>query len=69
MQRQDPRTVDVTLAGLAPTRDGLISFENRLKDIAPGTAVDLPYDELAASTNIQFSISLVEKVPASADTP
>ena len=46
--------------GVAPTRELLLSFQSRLEGIAPGTKVDLPISELAASTDIRFSLQITQ---------
>jgi hypothetical protein len=56
-------TVTVSLQGFAPTRDGLSAFKGRLESSVPGNKVDLPISELAKSTNIPFSLRLVETLP------
>ena len=63
VDRQDASTIVAVIQGVAPTRDELLSFKSRLEGIAPGASVDLPISELAKSSDIDFSIRLVAKLP------
>ena len=55
--------LSITIEGLAPTREALLSFKSRLEALSPGISVDLPVSELARESNIQFSIQIIETMP------
>ncbi len=57
----DKGGTDVTLLGVAPTRESLTRFKDRLEtENPPGTEVNLPISQLAKSTNIQFSMQIIK---------
>jgi hypothetical protein len=56
-------TATIVMQGVAPTRDALLSFKNRLESAVPGNKVELPVSELAKSTNVEFSMRLTENLP------
>ncbi|MDB5238765.1 MAG: hypothetical protein JWO00_100 [Candidatus Parcubacteria bacterium] len=60
MGRAGSSTVDVTLQGIAPTRNDLLAFKGRLEALSPGSTVDLPISTLAKNANISFSLKLTE---------
>jgi hypothetical protein len=55
-------TVNISIEGIAPTRDTLLAFKSRLLSIRPQSKVDLPVSGLAKSTNIPFSIQMTQKL-------
>ena len=63
LDRAGSSTISAVLSGVAPTRDELISFKSQLQDLSPGADVDLPIDELAKSSDIQFSMRFTEQLP------
>ncbi len=63
VDREGAGLIAAVLQGVAPTRDQLISFQSRLQGLAPGATADLPIAELAKSSDIDFSIRLVAKLP------
>lgn len=63
VDRISTSTVLVSLSGIAPTRDSLLSFKGRLEKAVPNTKVDLPIDQLTQSKNIDFSIKVTEVLP------
>ena len=63
IDREGTSSVVAVLQGVAPTRDDLISFQGRLEDLAPGASVDLPIEELAKSSDIDFSVRLSAQLP------
>lgn len=56
-------TASISIQGVAPTRDSLLSFKKRFESAVPGNSVDLPVSELAKNSNIQFSLRLIQKMP------
>ncbi|MFA6315336.1 MAG: hypothetical protein WC648_03155 [Candidatus Paceibacterota bacterium] len=56
-------SASMTIRGVAPTRESLLSFKGRLLTSYPGSKVDLPVSELARSADINFSIQLIRKLP------
>ena len=63
IDRDGTGSIVAVVQGMAPTRAELISFQGRLENLAPGASVELPISELAKSSNIDFSIRLVAKLP------
>jgi hypothetical protein len=61
--RKEDESVELTLQGIAPTRESLLSFKARIENLTPGTSVTLPISQLAKSTNIQFSMLIVKPKP------
>ena len=59
----DAKTISVTLSGVAPTRDDLLSFKARLEAAFPGTKIDIPISQLAKSSNIQYSLKFNLQTP------
>lgn len=56
-------TFSVTIQGIAPTRNDLISYKDRFVAAKPGNTAELPISELAKSANLAFSLQLKEKLP------
>lgn len=56
-------TVAVNIQGVAPTRNALIQFKSRLESLYPGAKAELPISELAASSNVRFSMRLSYPLP------
>lgn len=56
-------TAEVVVQGIAQNRSSLLSFKDRLGDIAPQTRINLPLSELAKSSSIPFSLKIVYKIP------
>ncbi len=56
-------TYNISIQGVAPTRNSLLAFKSTFEGLAPGNKVDLPVSELAKSTNIQFSLQLKQELP------
>jgi hypothetical protein len=52
--------INVSLSGIAPTRDSLLSFKDRLSNISPKTQVNLPISALTKDTDITFSLQVIE---------
>ena len=48
----------VTIQGIAPTRNELLKFKDRLTAITSDKKVELPISELAQSVNIQFALRI-----------
>ncbi len=59
----DPKAVSVTLKGVAPTRDELLSFKTRIETSLPGTKIDIPIDQLAKSINTAYDWKFITKLP------
>jgi hypothetical protein len=55
-------TYNITIQGLAPTRNSLLTFKTNFENLAPGNKVDLPVSTLAKSTNINFSLQLKQEL-------
>jgi hypothetical protein len=49
----------VIILGVAPTRESLLTFKNRIETSVPGTVTTLPISQLAKSTQIQFSMEII----------
>jgi hypothetical protein len=56
-------TVTATVNGVALTRDDLLAFQARLRNLAIGTQADLPISELAKDADIDFSMTVKGKLP------
>jgi hypothetical protein len=56
-------TVSISISGIAPTRNDLLSFKARLENTLPGARVELPISELSKSTNVDFDMKLTYKLP------
>lgn len=56
-------TLAIIIQGIAPTRDALLAYHDRLENQAFGNSVDLPISELAKSKDIPFSLKLTETMP------
>lgn len=54
----------LVLSGVAKTRDELVAFEHALENEANISSVQLPISDLAASTNIEFTMNLKLAVTA-----
>lgn len=63
VEQGDDLAFNVGIQGVAPDRDALLAFQNRLEALAPGNKAVLPISELAKNSNIPFSIQLTEKLP------
>lgn len=55
-------TIDVVIQGLAPSRDSLIAFKNRLETSLPGSSANLPLSDLAKNKDIQFSLKFTYSI-------
>jgi hypothetical protein len=67
----DDANAQVSLSGVANTREGLLAFAQRLRK-APGvTAADLPVNDLARNENARFTItvSFAQTTKVSPETP
>lgn len=62
VERAATTTVTVIVQGIAPTRETLLAFKNRLESLSPGNKVDLPVAQLAKGSNIQFSLRLTQEL-------
>ena len=51
-------TVEIVVEGNSPTREALVTFENRLRNLAVGNKVDFPISSFAKSKDIPFSLKL-----------
>ncbi len=60
IDREGSSTINVTLQGIAPTRDDLLAFKSRLEALTSGATVDLPISTLAKNVNVPFSLRLTE---------
>lgn len=49
---------NISISGVADTRDNLLSFEENLKNRAQVTSVDLPIDTLASREDTQFDMTV-----------
>lgn len=58
----DPDGVSINIKGIAPTRDDLIAFKGRLEAIIPGTRIEIPIDQLARNTNLQYNLRFAKKM-------
>ncbi len=47
----------VLVRGVAPTRESLLAFKQRIESEIPGSKSELPLSELAKGTNIDFSLN------------
>jgi len=54
-------TVTVSIQGIAPNREALLTFKSRLENAAVGNRVELPISQLAKSSNIPFSLTVSSK--------
>jgi len=63
LSRQGAASIAVELSGVAPTRDDLLQFKNRLEALAAGQKINLPIEELARSANVPFSIQFTIDLP------
>lgn len=55
-------TAVMIIQGVAPTRDELLKFKEKLENLVPGNIVDLPLSQLAKNTKLQFSLKLTQKM-------
>lgn len=51
-------TIDMSIGGIAPNRESLLSFKSRLADTFSGSTIDLPLSDLAKSTDITFGMKI-----------
>ena len=63
IDNSSPTSVVSTISGIAPTRDDLLSFKERLQSLWPNTEVDLPLSILAQDANVPFSIQIIQTLP------
>lgn len=56
-------TALILIQGVAPTRNALLSFKGRLESLRGGAQTELPISELAASSNVRFSMRLSYPLP------
>lgn len=56
-------TATLVVQGIAPTRDTLVAFKNRLENMIPGNKVELPISELTKSKDISFSLRFTTQLP------
>ncbi len=56
-------TATVTLGGIAPTRESLVSFKNNLQELSVGNKVELPISGFAKSKDIPFNLKLIHLLP------
>jgi len=59
ISKNEKGSENITLSGVAKTRDDLTDFNNSLKSDGFFASVDLPISALIKNTNAQFSIKLV----------
>ena len=53
----------MVVQGIAPTREALVSYKNRLEGLTIGNKVELPISELAKSKDIRFSLRFTRTLP------
>jgi hypothetical protein len=58
LSTQASSTVDVTISGVANTREVLVSYRRRLAEDPRISKVDLPVSDLAKSSDISFNLSI-----------
>ena len=63
MDRQGASSIAVSMSGVAPTRDELLQFKDRLMPLTANGAINLPIEELAKSVNVPFSIQFIANLP------
>jgi hypothetical protein len=56
-------TAAITLGGIAPTRESLVSFKNNLQELSINNKVDLPISGFAKSKDIPFNLKLIHLLP------
>ncbi len=56
-------TAVMVVQGIAPTREALVSYKNRLEGLTIGNKVELPISELAKSKDIRFSLRFTRTLP------
>ncbi|MDE1975568.1 MAG: hypothetical protein KGI49_03620 [Patescibacteria group bacterium] len=61
--RPSAKDISVVLTGVAPTRDDMLAFQSRLERLSPDMSVDLPINELAKSSNIEFTMDVTGPLP------
>ena len=59
ISKDNKGTENISISGVAKTRDNLTEFNNDLKNDGTFSTVDLPISALIKNTNAQFSIKLV----------
>lgn len=60
LNKPDDKTAEISIHGNAPARDDLLAFKARLESLLPGTSIDIPIEQLARSTNVQFSLQFTQ---------
>jgi hypothetical protein len=55
-------TFAMSIQGVAPSRNDLLSFKSNFEKLLPGNKIDLPVSELAKNSNFQFSLQLKQKI-------
>jgi len=55
-------SLSILLQGIAPTREDLISFKQRVETKIPGSNVNLPASELARIKDVQFTVQITEPI-------
>ncbi len=61
--RLSTSTAAVNIQGTAPTRNALLQFKSRLESLYSGAKAELPISELAASSNVRFSMRFSYPLP------
>lgn len=60
--RRNKETDSISITGIAPSRDALVSFSKRLQGEPSFTNVNLPVGSLTRSKDVPFSISIDSKI-------
>jgi hypothetical protein len=55
-------TFAMSIQGVAPSRNALLTFKNNFENQLPGNKIDLPVSELAKNSNFQFTLQLRQKI-------
>lgn len=67
LRRSSASTVSVVISGTAPTRNDLLSFKAALETMDSGISIDLPLSELAAGSDVPYSMTV--SLPVSSSSP
>lgn len=57
-----PKAVGIVVQGVAPTRESLLAYRDRLQSSVAGGPIDVPIGALTKSTDVQFSLQFNQPI-------
>ncbi|MCL5781790.1 MAG: hypothetical protein M1459_00275 [Patescibacteria group bacterium] len=58
-----PKVMSMVIQGIAPTREELVVFKDRIQNSISGASVELPLSQLTKSSDIPFSVAVTYSLP------